>query len=143
VELNLSGTEAGLRLELVQSVLTARIAQDGPVRPGEGEPTWRLHDAVLGGRWSERAIFSAIGGLRKKGTELLCNDKASMLFAKSQVCPLLDVRIVAGGPTSTCDAISFGFGFEAQQAELGSFRLPVKVDDCVGGLLDEIRCTAD
>ncbi len=142
VMLNFSGSIGGLRVELVQSVLTARIAQDGAPRPGESENTWRLRDAVLGGRWSQGAIFKAVGAIQQDSGQL-CDQPAGILLAKSFVCPLLDVRVVPGGPTSTCDGMSFGFGFEAEQAELGSVTNAASGSSCDEAELEKVTCASN
>lgn len=124
----LNGDNANVAFELYQTVITGRLVRDGAPSPGETEKTRRLREATLGGRWTQEALRATIGPLRAgKNATPVCKDVALAVLASSFFCPLLDVRVTAGGPTSPCDALSFGFRFEAEQAAFGTVRRPSKI----------------
>lgn len=141
----LTGDAANITFELYQTVITGRLERDGLPSPGGSEKTWRLHDATLGGRWTQKALAETIGVLNAGNTSTpICANPGLSLTARSLFCPLLDVRVTAGGPTSPCDALSFGFRFEAEQAAFGTVLAPSKSDTaCSEEELARLYCEFD
>jgi len=129
VSLSLSGTSATISFTLEQAVMAGSLLQDGPPRPGGSDATWRFRDVTFGGRWPEEAMLSTLGNLSLAGDTRVCDNPATLAVALSFACPLLDVRNGPGGPTSPCDALSFGLAFEADEARFGSVRVASSIGD--------------
>jgi len=57
----------------------------------------------------------------KFGLLFLCNDGGDVYNSvKTEICKYADIRSDISGPTAPCDAISFGMGFVAEQAQIGA-----------------------
>lgn len=79
---------------------------------------WSLTGGLLVGRASIRDVLAAVGGI-VAADDPFCTDHDYYDYVESVVCRFPDVRTAVAGPTSPCDGISFGMGFEASPAELG------------------------
>jgi hypothetical protein len=77
-----------------------------------------LHEGVLAGRWKVADFFAMLGSL-VADDQALCTDNLVYAMVKNTLCEYPDVASGQVGPTTPCDALSLGMGFEAEPARLG------------------------
>lgn len=86
-----------------------------------------LADGVLTGRVSPADLLDFAARL-EIDAEPLCENGALIEAAVTQVCAARDLALAPAddqrSPPAPCDALSFAFGFEAEQARLGTARAP-------------------
>lgn len=120
VAIVLSGDESATSFTLTAGFLTGRLEQQGsPSR-------WVIRDGLLVGRWALTEVFRTLSSLASGG-EQICTDHILYPLVKNAVCKFPDIASSLGGPTTPCDAISFGMAFEADPAELGIVYIPAGV----------------
>lgn len=114
----LGATKGSISLRLTDGVITGKLAK-GPVG-------WTLTGGVIAARWAEQDIFAALGTYRDGKNLPICTDSTLAYgTAKTAICKGLDILTDASGASSQpCDALSLGFGFTAQQAQLGAIAPP-------------------
>jgi len=112
----LSSTSHSPVVKITAGFLTAHI--DHTQIPGR----WLLRDGLLVGRW-KLSDFLAMLGAFTVNDQPLCTNNPAYIVVKPQICSYADVASTLGGPTTPCDAISFGMGFEGEDAKLGHILL--------------------
>jgi hypothetical protein len=81
----------------------------------------RLTQATMSGAWKVSDLFADLSDLRVNGGMALCTNSAYYITVKNAFCTAVDaVAKGGGGPTTPCDALSFGMSFEAWPANLGT-----------------------
>jgi hypothetical protein len=119
-----SSSSRSTTMKITAGFLTARLEVD----PLTGR--WRLREGLLVGRWKLSDFFAMLGTFTTGG-QPLCTTNLVYGVVKTEVCGYPDVASSLGGPTTACDAISFGMGFEAEQARLGNILSnPVTLSEC-------------
>lgn len=86
---------------------------------------WKLDDGVLAGVVTLDDMFRALSSYRETAGQLICTDMVGYDVFKFAVCSTPDMRADLGPITHPCDAVSLGFGFEAEQAQLGTVEVPL------------------
>jgi hypothetical protein len=99
-------------IRITAGFLTARL--DNVQTPGR----WLLRDGLLGGRWKLTEFLAMLGSFTSSG-DPVCTDTVVYAMVKPEVCSYADLASTLGGPTTPCDAISFGMGFEGENAKIG------------------------
>jgi hypothetical protein len=114
----LGATDSTISLRLTDGVITGALAKDAV--------GWKLTSGVLAARWAQQDIFAALSSYRDGNNQPICTDSnVAYGTAKSAICKGLDILTDGSGAASQpCDALSLGFGFTAQQAQLGSIVPP-------------------
>ncbi len=103
--------DARLKLAFVAGFLKARLV--------EAPTGWALREGVLSARLPTSAIFDSLDDFRDGNGDPLCTDNAIFGIARDTVCESADIFSGTGTPTSPCDSISLGVGFDADPAMLG------------------------
>jgi hypothetical protein len=102
---------SGATIELLRPMLTARLG------PSDGGGDYELHDVVVGGIVPAGQLLDFARSVRLGSNEAVCGSPLEPLL-KTAICKQRDVRQDMATDAS-CDAISFGFGFDAVRAYLG------------------------
>jgi hypothetical protein len=79
---------------------------------------WHLREASLAGRWPVTSVLEVVGSVTSMGVPL-CTDHPLYGPIKSGVCGFRDIHTDVVGPTTPCNAISFGAALEAAPIRLG------------------------
>jgi hypothetical protein len=105
----------------------------GRLEPSGG--AFALRDSVIAGRFGIDAIFTTLAEYRNGGGNALCQGDTFYEYLKAIMCGLRDITTRPPGPTSPCDAVSIGIGFDAYPARLGGVIdfTPI-TDGCPSGL---------
>ncbi|MSP26505.1 MAG: hypothetical protein EXR75_15430 [Myxococcales bacterium] len=98
---------AALRLKAVQ--LTGKLVDSGG-------GNWRLGNGLVAARIAEADALGAIGELRDVSGLPVCIHDTGYPVLKKSGCEGRDIFAGAGGPTMSCDALSFAVAFEAEPA---------------------------
>jgi hypothetical protein len=103
----------GVTVELTGGIITARISSGG-----NGQ--YRLEDGQVAGRWSAAGVLKTAQSL-SLGGQSICPGSFVYQNVKTQICSAADI---VADPTqdnkgATCDALSIGFGFTADPANMG------------------------
>jgi hypothetical protein len=98
-------------VHLVAATMSGRLEQ--------GVNGWVLEDGVLSGRWPLEELRRAFVALAPAGSSL-CTDSSLYKNLRNAVCSYPDIGSMLSGPTTPCDAVSFGLSFRAAPALLGS-----------------------
>jgi len=80
---------------------------------------WLLEEGVVAGRWPVEELRLAFVALAANGVSL-CSDSPLYENLRNAVCNYPDIASALSGPTTPCDAVSFGLSFAAAPALLGS-----------------------
>jgi hypothetical protein len=114
----LGSTDSSISLRLTDGVITGALAKDAG--------GWKLTGGVLAARWAQQDIFAALSSYRDGNNLPICTDAMPTYgLAKGAICKGLDILTDGSGAASQpCDALSIGFGFTAQQAQLGGIVPP-------------------
>jgi hypothetical protein len=105
-----------LHIRLVAAVVVADIVTEGG--------STSLRQGVVAGRWRDRQMFEALGEFRKGNGTPLCTDETFYQYFKALICTLRDVTSAIPTPTTPCDSMSAGIGFEAYPVVLGPVKGP-------------------
>jgi hypothetical protein len=133
ISLGTSGT-GSLSIALTSGILTGNIVPGTSV----GGP-YRLQNGLIAGRWNVSDLLGALQTLDVTfggSTAALCRGTATYDFIKQQICQHADIMT---DPTldqtgATCNALSVGFAFTSDPAELGPVVNPgVKAAVCGDG----------
>lgn len=100
-----------LSIVLSQGFLSGRIQRDGD--------DWRMTEGLLVGRWALSDVLAIAPRFRVDG-DPVCTDHSVYALFKNAVCSVADITAGVSGPTTECDAMSFGIAFEAEEALLGT-----------------------
>jgi hypothetical protein len=112
-------------LNITAGFITARIEQ---VASG-----WALRDGIFAGRWRISDFFEMLSTIENAGS-YLCTDHPVYDAIKSAVCEYPDIAAELAGPTTPCDALSFGMGLEADPAQIGVvLESPTAPSECPPG----------
>lgn len=111
-------TAGSVSLRLTDGVVTGTLTQSAT--------GWTLGNGVLAARWAEPDIFATLSSYRDGSNLPICTDATvAYATAKGAICKGLDILADGSGAASQpCDALSLGFGFTAQQANLGMIVAP-------------------
>jgi hypothetical protein len=90
----------------------------GRLEPIPPDNRWGLREGLLVGRLEVNEVFRTLSTMVSEAGQL-CTDNTIYGWVKTAVCSYPDLASTLGGPTTPCDAISFGMAFEADAAELG------------------------
>ncbi len=92
-----------------------------------------LVGGTLAGSWLEPAVFQSLSGLRINNGMRLCVDDVYYNTVKKVLCDEFDLSST-GAAAAPCDALSFGMGFAASPAMLGSVvDFPMLGGSCAAG----------
>jgi hypothetical protein len=108
--LALTGQNSYNELLLTAGFITGRLEKQGA--------QWFMREGVLAGRWHLDDIFLTFGAALNGGTGL-CTDHSLYPLLREAICAHIDVAAALAGPTTPCDAVSFGMEFEAEPAKFG------------------------
>jgi hypothetical protein len=98
-------------LSLVSGILTGKLVK--------GAHGWSITDGIVAGRWPTQAVFEVLSTIQTGGAPI-CTNSPLFSVAKNAICNAADIRANASDPpTLPCDAISMGFGFAADPAQIG------------------------
>jgi hypothetical protein len=112
-------------VHLTAPQLSARIAQGGS--------GFTLEEGVIAGRWPVEELRLSFVALANGG-QRLCTDDAFYGNIRTAVCDHADIASELSGPTTPCDAVSFGIGFRAEPALLGPvWEPPMPMSTCPPG----------
>ncbi|MBW2524464.1 MAG: hypothetical protein JRI23_09825 [Deltaproteobacteria bacterium] len=105
-------------VELVAGFVTGRLEQQGT--------QWYVREGLVVGRWEVTEFFRMIGNTSDGGP--LCTNHDLYPLLKSAACQFPDIAAQLSGPTTPCDAYSFGMAFEGHPALFGSVLPPVSTE---------------
>ncbi len=105
-----AGNSSYNQLSLTAGFITGELAQD--------DGKWFLHKGLLVARWTLKEVFRTISSVVSKGKPL-CTDDPLYSLLKPAICGRVDMASKLAGPTTECDSLSFGMGFEAEPAQFG------------------------
>jgi hypothetical protein len=112
-ELNFSGSTEQIKFTFSGAFLTGQLSKANNL--------WAIKDGVLAGRWPIGEVFKAVSSYRDNNGNPICQTTFGYSTAKAQLCAAPDILVDGTKPKSaSCDAISFGFGYSAQAAVIGS-----------------------
>ncbi|MBI4705782.1 MAG: hypothetical protein HY744_32210 [Deltaproteobacteria bacterium] len=95
---------------------------------------WALRNGVLAGRWRLQDAFITASNVVGEDGGLCVGDFAYETL-RNLMCRYADILTGVGGPTTPCDAVSFGMAFESEPAQLGPlYWYPPKSSECPPGL---------
>lgn len=123
-----------LRLASTNGIIDVRVsggfvvARIEPLAPGQG---FALVDGVVVFRWKIADVFFALSSYRDQDGIAICTNDAFYKTGRGQLCALPDITVEAASPTTPCDALSVGVGFQAAPANLGPLvATPVQTPGC-------------
>jgi hypothetical protein len=128
-----SADTGDLTLTLTSGLIT------GTVMPA-GAGTYHVTLGQIAGRWNNSQLLSAIQSLSippQIGSGHICRGTPEYAFVKQEVCQYSDIVTNPSNDNTgaTCDALSIGFGFTADPAEIGDVVPSVTNPDfCDAGL---------
>jgi hypothetical protein len=108
----------GIANHVTDGYITGRIVKEANI--------WQLHDALIAGRVPVDHIFALLAS----GSSTACKGQPAYLYAQTQICPNRDIAAdpAQDGRGFPCDAVSFGIGFEATQAQRGVIGITRPID---------------
>ncbi|MBI5538199.1 MAG: hypothetical protein HY898_36090 [Deltaproteobacteria bacterium] len=106
-------SDGWISMVLTDAYLTAKVVQVGSA--------WELHEGNIAAVWTLEDIFSQLGYLTISGISM-CADPKNQIYqaVKSMICKHTDIYRSRGTPTTACDSLSLGIGFDAVPAKLGA-----------------------
>jgi hypothetical protein len=109
-------------LNINGSVITGRLVRENGRVVG-------LADGVIAGRASATEIIGAVQFVEYQVGKQICGEPALLALLAGNICGVRDLPLLTDDDDKgkPCDALSFGFGFLAQEAKLGMER-PFAVD---------------
>jgi hypothetical protein len=117
-EVTLAGSETTISIHLTGAGILAKISKDaqfGGVRATDG---------LILGRWKLSDAFASVASYRDESSMPICTTNTFYPTIKTLICQSADILAGQGTPASPCDAMSFGVGFTADPAKLGSVTQP-------------------
>jgi len=114
--------DEGMTIRVVGTILQGKL-ESGMF---SNEERWYLSDVLLTSRWPAKEIFNSIASFRDPNSTTICTDDPVFLVARAAVCGQLDIFSGEGvvGPTTPCDALSFGIKYTSLPARVGSVSDP-------------------
>lgn len=97
-------------VELNGAFVTANVVERGGA--------WVLEEGLLASRWKLTTVLAQISRIELMGMPV-CTNHPAYSSIKSQICSYADIYSGVGTPTTPCDAISMGMGFETAPAGFG------------------------
>lgn len=116
----MSGGLQTMRLDITGGVITGTIQK---VPAG-----YRVSDGVIAGRWRLSDLFKDISSYRNEKGIPICTTDFVWGTAKGVICDAPDILADVGGATLPCDALSLGFGFTADPAQIAATPKPDPMD---------------
>jgi hypothetical protein len=122
-----TSTTGSLAISLTAGVITGTIEPVGS--------TYRIGDGVIAGRWNVADLLGSIQYL-SLGNNPICRGNGTYSFIKGLICQYADIMT---DPTqdktgTTCDALSIGFAFTTDPANMGNAGAPAqRVSGCDAG----------
>jgi hypothetical protein len=113
----LSGDVNASQFKLKAAFVTGRLVQVAP------DNHWAIREGLLAGRLEVNEVFRTLSTLVITMGQV-CTDNPVYGWVKTAVCHYPDLSSTLGGPTTPCDAISFGMLVEADPAQLGIVYVP-------------------
>ena len=113
----LTGDVNATELKVKAAFVTGKLQQLPP------DNHWVIRQGLLVGRIEVSEVFRTLSTMVITQGQI-CTDNPLYSWVKNAVCRYPDVASVIGGPTTPCDAISFGMAFEADPAGLGLIYVP-------------------
>ena len=81
---------------------------------------YKLSEGIVAARWKTSDFFKVTSAI-SIGDVPLCNDGSfSYMQFKELICGHVDIASTLGGPTTECDALSFGMKFSTEPVLLGA-----------------------
>lgn len=115
----LPGNAGEINLKLVGAFISGKLVR---VDTPDGE-RWELQDVHLGGRWPTDDLVKQMSQFPEPKPPLypdpLCMDSPTYGMFRNLLCSYTDIFAGVGGPTSICNAISFGLHLQTRPAYLG------------------------
>lgn len=113
----LPGNAGEIHMKLVGAFLAGNLIE---VDTPDGK-RWELQDVHLGGRWPTNDLVRQLSQFAEppKFEKPLCMDSPTYDIFRNQLCSYTDIFAGVGGPTSICNAISFGLFLQTRPAQLG------------------------
>ncbi len=113
--------EARIAMRAGQSRLVINLIQVGLMgRFVEQNDGWALRDGVLTAQVDEPALFQALSSFRDNNGEALCTDDFFYTLGKTVFCATRDILVDGGSSDQPCNGFSWGAGFSADPALLGT-----------------------
>jgi hypothetical protein len=108
-----------MSMVLTDAYLTAKVVKVGSA--------WELQEGNIAAVWTLDDIFAQLGYMTISGIKLCADPKNQIYLAvKSMICKHTDIYRSRGTPTTACDSLSLGLGFDAVPAMFGSVTPPVQ-----------------
>lgn len=114
----LPGNAGEIMMKLVGAFIAGKLVE---VDTAAGK-AWELQDVHLGGRWPTDDLVKQMAQFPAPPypfKEPLCMDSAAYEIFRRMLCSHTDIFAGVGGPTSICNAISFGLYLQTRPAKLG------------------------
>lgn len=112
----LPGNAGEINMKLVGAFLAGKLVE---VDTPDGK-RWELQDVHLGGRWPTDDLVHQLSQFAEPPnfTKPLCMNSPTYSIFRNQLCSYTDIFAGIGGPTSICNAISFGLSLQTRPAYL-------------------------
>lgn len=109
-----TGSTGGVTITLTGGVITAQVVPTGAGR-------FKLTNGQVAGRWSAAGVLGTASSLKFQGSPI-CPGTPFYQNVKSQICGAADIMAdpTQDSKNATCDALSIGFGFTADPANMGN-----------------------
>lgn len=127
-DIDLAGSGAGqFLIRLYAGSLVGQI-----VDPDGTGTKFELKDTVISGRWKTSDFFNRLGSVKVSNYTFCRDDLITYGTFKKNLCSYVDIASTLGGPTISCDSVSFAMRMQGFPAKVGrtSNARPV-VDLCV------------
>jgi hypothetical protein len=110
-------SDGWISMVLTDAYLTAEVVKVGSV--------WELHEGSIAAVWTLDDIFAQLGYVSVYGVAM-CADPSNTIYQamKAMICKHTDIYRSRGTPTTACDSLSLGIGFDAVQAKFGQLTPP-------------------
>ncbi len=120
--LGFAGNSSSTTIRLVAGFISGKLVKTNG--------RWRLDEGLFVGRWRLDDFFLALSSLTTDN-EPVCTDHPLYSALKNAACSYTDIASSLGGPTTPCDALSFGMAFDAEPAKLGIItQKPMAITQC-------------
>lgn len=115
----LPGNAGEIMMQLVGAFISGKLVE---VDTAAGK-SWELQDVHLGGRWPTDNLVKQMSQFPEPKPpnypDPLCMDSPTYGMFRNLLCSYTDIFAGVGGPTSICNAISFGLYLQTRPAQLG------------------------
>lgn len=125
-QIDLDGLDGHFGVKLTAGTVLA------PLSNPDGK--WRIEKGIVAARWRWEDLFTALGSVKLNGQALCADNNIFYPPIQERLCAFVDIGSKIAGPTTECDAISFGMSFKALPAMLGApYVVPAEVPQCAPG----------